>query len=185
MNVVVYISHEGADEKSTRPTGPGTDHIGPIANELLADVTSNSSRNEGTLSAYLLGPSSTYEAFYISLLSRILDLIVNGELYSPWAVDAFLIHRFLLDLIPSPIVSSHDKQGHIYFCLRYENEKGNHIIVDEDYNITGIVVWEWTYTNPSEEVFSSPMGLWDISTFFEGVDGLSDKEREFSEFVDM
>jgi hypothetical protein len=29
------------------------------------------------------------------------------------------------------------------------------------------------------------MGLWDISAFFEGVDGLSDKEREFSEFVDM
>ncbi|KAF8245486.1 hypothetical protein K440DRAFT_655556 [Wilcoxina mikolae CBS 423.85] len=153
----------------------------PIANELLADATSNNTKNPANCN--LPGPFQMYEAYYTSLLLRILDLIANGELYSPWAVDAFLIHRFLLDLVPSFSMSSHDKEGHVNFYLRHVDDKGDHVMVDDDYNITGIIDWEWAYTAPAEEAFSSPMGLWDVSDFFEGVDGLSDREWVFTELL--
>ncbi len=77
------------------------------------------------------------------MILRILDLIVVGELYPPWAVDTFLIHRFLLDLVPllmnpTPPVVDDGKE----FYLRHADDKGDHILVDHEFNLTGIIDWE-------------------------------------------
>jgi hypothetical protein len=166
---------------------PGTTHVGPIARELLANLSTRSVGNSKTSSlptVDLLGPFSTSRAYYTTIISRILDLIVDGELYAPWAVDAFLIHRFLLDLVPSLFEPEQIPKDREQFYLRHADDKGDHILVDEEFNITGIIDWEWAYTAPKNEAFTSPLAFLDAHDFFSGVDILSDKERMLAELLE-
>jgi hypothetical protein len=54
-------------------------------------------------------------------------------------------------------------------------------MVDDDFNITGIIDWEGAYTMPESMAFSSPAWLWDVSDFFDGVIELSRRENIFAE----
>ena len=51
-------------------------------------------------------------------------------------LDAYLIYRFLLDLVPLvlPLGQNNDK-----FYFKHVDNKGDHILVDEQFNITGII----------------------------------------------
>lgn len=151
----------------------GENHIGPLASELLADL------HEAGPS--FLGRFKTAADYYKGMVTRILDLISTGELYPLWSVDTFLIHRFLLDLVPI-LAEADDHNGQ--FFLRHPDSKGDQILVDADFNINGIIDWEWAYTAPRFEAFTSPMALWDVSAFFDGDNELSEHERLFSELLD-
>ncbi|KAI9828164.1 MAG: hypothetical protein M1832_003691 [Thelocarpon impressellum] len=158
----------------------GTDHIGPLASELLADLDQSG--------VNLLGPFSDAAEYYKAKITRILDLIVTGQLYPLWTVDAFLIHRCLLDLapqltLPRP-VNAESGVGAEEFFLRHADDTGSHILVDADFNITGIIDWEWAYTAPRAEAFSSPMALWNVGDFFDGDNTLSEDERTFADMLD-
>lgn len=121
---------------------PGTDHIGALASELLADVAVDKKDSSSTYFD-LLGPFVAAQEYYVTMILRILDLILVGELYPPWAVDTFLIRRFLLDLVPllmNPTPPAVDDGKEFY--LRHADDKGDHILVDDEFNLTGIIGWE-------------------------------------------
>jgi hypothetical protein len=86
-----------------------------------------------------IGPFSSLEEYHIASIQLILDLIIQEEMYSQQAVDAYLIHRYLLDLIPRVLPSAFDDNK---FYLKHADDKGDHILVDESFNITGIIDWE-------------------------------------------
>lgn len=58
---------------------------------------------------------------------------------------------------------------------------GNHILVDDDYNITGIIDWEWTQTVPWSIAFAAPYLLPEhlkyILKYIRGDNALSDDEE--------
>ncbi|KAI9673421.1 MAG: prephenate dehydrogenase (NADP(+)) [Caeruleum heppii] len=154
--------------------------IGPLANELLADISSTGRD--------LIGPFTSSQAYYEAMIQRILNMIADGQLYPLWAVDAWLIHRFLLDLVPrlkecTPFASAGGDRNEKFF-LRHADDKGDHILVDDDFNITGIIDWEWAYTAPRSEAFSSPMAFWDVAGFFDGRNDLSDDEQQLATLLD-
>ncbi|KAK3943295.1 hypothetical protein QBC46DRAFT_44597 [Diplogelasinospora grovesii] len=72
---------------------PGYSHVGAFARESLTDFPQSEMRTAG--------PFSSLEEYHKSSLRLILDLIIREEIYSQQAVDAYLIHRFLIDLVPS------------------------------------------------------------------------------------
>lgn len=68
-------------------------------------------------------------------------------------MDAYLIHWYLLDLVPHVLPPSH---GDDKFYLKHADDKGDHTVFDDDFNITGIIDWEWAYTAPPVYAFNSP-----------------------------
>lgn len=44
------------------------------------------------------------------------------------------------------------------------DDKGDHILVDDEYNITGLIDWTYTRVVPVGEVFSSSLFTVDINT---------------------
>jgi hypothetical protein len=68
--------------------------IGPVSNHRIAYSSED-------VEAAFPGPLSSTEHCYREIISRILRLITTKEMYSPWAIDAYLIHRYLSDLVPS------------------------------------------------------------------------------------
>ena len=109
-------------------------------------------------------------------------MIVRGELYSLQAVDAYLIHKFLLDLLPSVLSKAAQDDDPKYY-LKHADDKGDHILVDEDFNITGIIDWEWAYTAPLSDAFNSPIGFLPVSQFYDGVNFLGEDETIFARLL--
>ena len=81
-----------------------------------------------------LGPLDALEAFLRAMLALQMRLIANGELFI-LAVDNYLTHCWRVDMIPQ-VLSLHNDAG---FYLKHFDDKGDHILVDKDFNITGII----------------------------------------------
>lgn len=122
-----------------------------------------------------LGPFDTLESSVSTILAQQKRLIVNGEL-STFAVDNYLSYRWRADMVPK-VLSLHNQAG---FFLKHFDDKGDHILVDEDFNITGIIDWEFASVEPKALAFSSPCMLWPVSDFFTGSNRLSPEEMELA-----
>ncbi|KAH7021763.1 hypothetical protein B0J12DRAFT_687267 [Macrophomina phaseolina] len=72
---------------------PGYSRIGPFARESLTDFTDSRIQP--------VGPFTSLRDYHTAYLQLVLDLIVRDELYTLQPVDAYLIHRFLLEIIPN------------------------------------------------------------------------------------
>ncbi|KUL84327.1 hypothetical protein ZTR_06280 [Talaromyces verruculosus] len=112
-----------------------------------------------------MGPFTSSEEYFIASIQLTVDLIMREECFTPQAIDAYLIHRFLLDSVPKDILSHRD-DGRFY--LRHADNKGDHIFLDDDYDITGILDWEWAHTDTKSAAFNSPVMLLPVAEFYDG-----------------
>lgn len=152
-------------------TKPG--HIGAFASETMTDFNGTAIQP--------LGPFDSVQGYHSSSIRLILSLVLRDELYSQNSIDAYLIHRFLLDLIPSILPTQNDNG---LFFLKHADDKGDHILVDEEYNITAIVDWEWAHTAPEALAFNSPIGFLPVGEFYDGVNTLAEEEEWFAEIFE-
>jgi hypothetical protein len=65
------------------------------------------------------------------------------------------------------------------FYLRHADDKGDHLLVDDDYNITGIVDSEWAYTDAKPAAFNSTLMLLPVADFHDGKSQLGEDELIF------
>ena len=160
-------------EKMGCLTEPDRAQIGRFARESLADF------KDGTLLS--LGPYSTLEDYHTASIQHILDLILREELYTDRKVDAYLIHLVVKDLVPR-VTPEGQNEGP--FFLKHPDDKGDHLLVDEDGNITGIIDWEWAHTAPAALAFNSPLVLLPVAEFYDGKNNLGEQEVEFAHILD-
>lgn len=150
-------------------------HVGGFARESLTDFTPSGEM-------LLAGPFPSIEEYHKYSLRLILDLILREEMYPQQPVDAYLIHRFLLNLVPS--IVSHTSQSDQKSYLNHADDKGDHILVDENFNITGIIDWEWAHTMPPEIAFNSPIGLLPVADFYDGANNIGEDESVFARLLE-
>ncbi|KAI9838552.1 MAG: hypothetical protein M1819_004861 [Sarea resinae] len=122
---------------------------------------------------HLIGPCGTARDYYEQFVCRQLDFIVEGERLTDRPVDAYLVYQYLLDSIPA-VFSSPSDNGPFY--LKHADDKGDQILADDEYNITGIIDWQWAYTTSANSAFVSPLALISPNHFYTGSLSLSDEE---------
>ena len=122
-----------------------------------------------------LGPFSTLENSLREISALQMRLIAKNEL-STLAVDNYLSYRWRVELIPK-VLSLQTQAG---FFLKHFDDKGDHILVDENFNITGIIDWEFASVEPKTLAFSSPCMLWPVADFYAGSNRLSSEEMELA-----
>ncbi|KZT23994.1 hypothetical protein NEOLEDRAFT_1157085 [Neolentinus lepideus HHB14362 ss-1] len=148
-------------------TKPDDQSIGPLVAENATDT------RDGELD--LLGPFSSSTEYRVAFINRQLDLISRREAYIHDAVDAYLVHRSLLDYITTyPQLQSGDQPP---FFLRHMDDKGDHILVDDN-------DWEWVQTTCEVEAFCAPFFLLDIGAYYDGSNELSDGEKFFAKVLE-
>ena len=152
---------------------PGGSQVGPFAQELLTNFDKSQMR--------ATGPLSSLEEYHTSSIRLILDLIIREEIYSQQPVNAYLTHRFLLDLVPLVLPPAQDGEK---FYLKHADDKGDHILMDEDFNVTGIMDWEWAHTASPSNAFNSPIGFLPVGDFYSGKDNLGDDEIVFARLLE-
>ncbi|KAJ5901451.1 hypothetical protein N7495_001979 [Penicillium taxi] len=146
-------------------------YIGPLARESLTDFQNSQMR--------MLGPYSSSGEYFDTEIQLILDLILRQELYVDRPVNAFLVHRFLLETVSKVFSKSPFDDGMFY--LKHADEKGDQILVDDDFNITGIIDWEWAQTDSKSSAFNSPIVLLPVADFYNGTDHIGQDEIFFAE----
>ncbi|KAL2019113.1 hypothetical protein VTK56DRAFT_10064 [Thermocarpiscus australiensis] len=93
-------------------------------------------------------------------------------------VDNYLAFDWRLGALPELIAESASRTGPFY--LRHYDDKGDHILVDEEYNITGMIDWEFASAEAKEIAFSSPCMMWPVGDFFDGRNVLAEDEERFA-----
>lgn len=94
------------------------------------------------------------------------------------AADVFLAHRFRLDVLdrvwkPTRAAAVEEDEK---FYLKHADDKGDHIFVNADFDIVGVIDWEWCSTASKEVAFSSPCMMWPVAAFYDGSNELADEE---------
>lgn len=125
-----------------------------------------------------IGPFTDARAFYSTWAETYLDLICDGRLFSSYAVDAFLMFRFLAEQAKTGVwFGKWQNLNSGPFYLAHTNDKEGHILVDDDFRITGIVNWSFARVVPSYEAFSPSFAFANSGSLFSEILGLSEEDR--------
>lgn len=113
-----------------------------------------------------------------TLVEAHLRMIAGGEIgTADNAADVFLAHRFRLDVLDrawkatTAAVEDDEK-----FYLKHADDKGDHIFVNAEFDIVGVIDWEWCSTASKEVAFSSSCMMWPVAAFYDGSNELADEE---------
>ncbi|KAK4072086.1 hypothetical protein Trihar35433_4150 [Trichoderma harzianum] len=106
------------------------------------------------------GPFNNSTAYYTAFAEQYLELIADGQLYTEFPVNAYLVYRFLKDN-----VSQIAEQG--------GEAKGDHLLVDDDLHITGIIDWQMARVVPRREAFGPSLVTADMDALCTGKVSLS------------
>lgn len=130
----------------------------------------------GTLSR--LGPFRDATIYYVTWAEEYMRLITDGQLFGKFPVTAYLIFKHLRNLAASrgvcPDGPSQLDSGP--FFLKHTDGKGDHIMVDDDFNVTGIIDWGFTRAVPAYEAFGPSSVTADLGSLLDGKTGLSPED---------
>ncbi|KAI0848966.1 hypothetical protein F5Y00DRAFT_253168 [Daldinia vernicosa] len=120
-----------------------------------------------------LGPFHSSLEGADALIGLYLAMIASGEIEATYPIDVFLMHRFRLDLLND--IGKHAPSGGPFF-LKHPDDKGDHILVNEDFDIVGMIDWEWCQIVSKDNAFSSPCMMWPVAKFYAGSNELAEEE---------
>jgi hypothetical protein len=83
--------------------------------------------------------------------------------------------------ICAPVSNEVDEGWDRPFLPKHFEDKGDHILIDEQYNITGIIDWEFASTESKNLAFSAPCMMWPVGDFYDGKNDLSQDELTFAQ----
>jgi hypothetical protein len=125
------------------------------------------------------GPFSTASEWYQACLNHRKGLILSGEIASCAPDDAIMVNRYLSDNI-SRVVDSSTASGPFY--LKHPDSRDCNFLVDNDFNITGIIDWELASFVPRKSAFQCPLFMMDMDAVFgKGQPAISEDEELFAQ----
>lgn len=120
------------------------------------------------------GPFETSAEYYTAWAEQYLTLIADGQLYPQFPVEAYLVYRFLQENA-TQLSETEDK-----FYLKHVDDKGDHLLVDEELNITGIIDWQMARVVPRREAFGLSLVSADMRALCDGDVSLSAEDIALS-----
>ena len=132
-----------------------------------------------------LGPFSDAKAFYVRYAEEHLRLITDGQLWGRYPMDAYLMFKHLRELAPQGKCNTLERAGDEGpFFLKHTDDKGDHIMVDDQYNVTGVIDWSFARTLPAYDTFGPSLLTVDLGEILRGGTGLSAKDELFASSLD-
>ncbi len=126
---------------------------------------------------HTLGPFKTLEETYSAVIRQQQEMLADHEVCS-LPVDNYLAFLWRLQALPNLVADSASRTGPFY--LRHYDDKGDYFLVDEEYNITGVIDWEFASAEGKELAFSSPCMMWPVGKFYNGSNVLAVEEEQFA-----
>ncbi|RFU29515.1 hypothetical protein B7463_g6833, partial [Scytalidium lignicola] len=125
------------------------------------------------------GPFATSTDYYAAFAEQYLELIVDGQLYTEYPINAYLVYLFLKDNV-AQLVSQEENQR---YYLKHVDDKGDHLLVDEQLNITGIIDWQMARIVPLHKAFRPSLVTEDMNALCTGKFSLSPDDLVLSDML--
>lgn len=135
------------------------------------DISAVASNRFVALNTY--GPFKTTLDYVTSIIDQYMELIADGQLHHEHPLEAFLFYHFLRQNIDTFVASDIPGQ----FFLKHVDDKGDHLLVDEDFNITGIIDWQFARIVPAAEAFGPSYITADLMALYSSNTSVTDDDR--------
>lgn len=127
------------------------------------------------------GPFDTAGDYLTAFAEQKMALIADGQLFITFPVNAYLIFSFLKDQIPHLLAT--DNPHTETFYLKHVDDKGDHLLVDDDLNITGIIDWQMARLVPAIEAFGPSLVTADMSAIYNGESCVTGYDRSLAHYL--
>ncbi|KAJ5080941.1 hypothetical protein N7456_013651 [Penicillium angulare] len=125
------------------------------------------------------GPFSTSKDYYASYMEQNMALIADGQLFPSYPVNAYLVFLYLKSQVETLV---EDAQATEQFYLKHVDDKGDHLMVDDDLNIVGIIDWQMARIVPASEAFGPSLVTADMGAIYDGVSSLTVHDLALARF---
>jgi hypothetical protein len=113
-------------------------------------------------------------AYYAAIAEQYLALIADGQPYIEYPVEAYLVYRFLKDNVSQLVQEDGEAQTRDeQFLLKHVDDKGDHLLVDENFRSTGITIWQMARIVLRREAFGPSLLTADMASLCGGKVSLS------------
>lgn len=129
----------------------------------------------GTLGEY--GPFDSIEDYFKCIAELHLGLIADGQLYPEYPKEAFVFYRLMAEVVAPELAKVASPEG---FFLKHADDKGDHFLVDDNYNITAVIDWQFARFVPAVEAFGPSLLTADLHGLYSDITGLSADDRYIS-----
>lgn len=130
-----------------------------------------------------LGPFSSSLEGSRAIIQSYLAMAASGEVDITHSVDAYLAYRFRLELARNLWVEGGVGPHRQQFFLKHTDDKGDHIFVNDAFDIIGIIDWEWARTVSKAEAFCAPSMMWPVADFYSGSNELATDELRLASIL--
>ncbi|KAL9073764.1 MAG: hypothetical protein Q9157_004629 [Trypethelium eluteriae] len=146
-----------------------------IEHEETIEVSAFASNRFVALHKY--GPFSDSLAYFVQTAEQYLDLIADGQLYHEYPTDAFCFYTMLRDHAHLLVPNEQDGE----FFLRHVDDKGDHLLIDETGNVTGIIDWQFARCVPASEAFGPSYFSADLGGLYSGDIGVTSEDSKLAQ----
>lgn len=126
-----------------------------------------------------VGPFTSAAEYWTARIGRRMEAILQKKAYSQHTLEAYLAMLYLRERLQVLYPNDYDDGGCFYF--RHIDDKGDHIIVDDELNFLGMVDLEYTCVLPKAEAFAAPSCLVDYENWYRPE--LSPAEKEYASLL--
>nr|XP_018265003.1 uncharacterized protein I303_03185 [Kwoniella dejecticola CBS 10117]OBR87161.1 hypothetical protein I303_03185 [Kwoniella dejecticola CBS 10117] len=122
------------------------------------------------------GPFSTNKERYLARIDAALELIHLGALRpTNKALDNYLWHLEMRELVRASTKLAERPQE---LFIKPDDEKGDHMMIDESGKISGVIDWEWAHVTTKAEAFTPH---WIFSFAYGGPNKMTENENKLIE----
>lgn len=161
------------------------DHVGSLTLDSNGTVCVGTITGDRAGCLAQIGSSTDAKAFYVKYAEEHLRLIIDGQLWGQYPTDAYLMFKHLRELALqekcNPLECVGDKGP---FYLEHTDDKGDHILVDSQFNVTGIIDWSFARTLPAYDAFGPSLLTVDLDELIQRRKGLSARDELFASSLD-
>ncbi|KAJ5654784.1 hypothetical protein N7490_001787 [Penicillium lividum] len=130
------------------------------------------------------GPFDTANDYYTSFVEQNMALIADGQLFTSFPVNSYLVFLFLRSEIQKLAPKSkHDLGTTEQFYIKHVDDKGDHLMVDDELNIVGIIDWQMARVAPASEAFGPSLVTAEMSDIYNGLSSLTVHDLALARFL--
>lgn len=131
------------------------------------------------------GPFGTANDYYTAFVEQNMALIADNQLFTSYPVNAYLVFTFLKCqiqyLAAKPNPNSVDSTEQFY--IKHVDDKGDHLMVDDDLNIVGIIHWQMARVVPDSEAFGPSLVTARMGDIYDGLSSLTIHDYTLARFL--
>lgn len=151
--------------------------LGPAREKPLISATAS----ERFLVPSSSGPFDTAGEYLTAFAEQNMALIADEQLFTVFPVNAYLVFSFLKDKIPL-LLTAENPLGDAFY-LKHVDDKGDHLMVDDDLNITGLIDWQMARIVPAIETFGPSLVTADMSAIYSGDSCVTTYDRSLAHYL--